>query len=183
MTLGSRFVHFLTGVQPSFQCTNLSQDEVYWTYLLVIPFSAATCITLKASYKTQWPFMLFTTVCGFIVQKLGQLMFSRDVATVLSAFMIGLLSNMYGRLSNDTALPCVLSGIMLLVPGAVGIAGFYQMMREQSSSTATGSTSFALDMIVRAMGIALGLYISTLVYFPMKKQKKRPEDKDDLLTL
>ena len=68
----------------------------------------------------------------------------------------------------------VLSGIMYMVPGSVGVIGFYDMLRNESTGT-----NFALDTIVRGMTLALGLYLSNLVAFPMKRRNKIK----DLLTL
>ena len=65
---------------------------------------------------------------------------------------------------------------MFLVPGTVGVIGFYDMLRQNEG---TSGTSFAVDIIVKAMSLALGLYLSTLVIFPMKRAKKNR----DILTL
>ena len=61
----------------------------------------------------------------------------------------------------------VLPAMMLLVPGAIGVMGFFDLLL--GADNTTSGTSFAVDICVKAMSLALGLYLSQLVSFPMKR--------------
>lgn len=55
---------------------------------------------------------------------------------------------------------------MLIVPGGMGVRSSLLLL-DQSGHASQG-TAFALQMIVVALGIAVGLFASTLVVYPRK---------------
>jgi uncharacterized membrane protein YjjB (DUF3815 family) len=97
------------------------------------------------------------------------MVFEKDTASAHAAFVIGLASHYYARRYNDLAIASILSGIFWLVPGAIGVRGATALL---STDELTGSTTFAIEMIVRAISISIGLYISGLIIFPMNKRGK-----------
>lgn len=123
--------------------------------------------------------MFLTTLFGYFTNRLAQMVFSKDVSSAFAAFVIGVVSNTYARRFNDIALSSLLAAIICMVPGAgefcsrvvvvlicvVGVIGFYEMLHVDSAGT-----NFALDICIRTMSLSLGLYVSTLVYFPMKRK-------------
>lgn len=71
-------------------------------------------------------------------QKNGQL------PMVLSALVIGLASNIYARVTNDVAVAPILAGILLLVPGSVGVRSTLGFLGGASSD----GTNFAFQMLI-----------------------------------
>ena len=60
----------------------------------------------------------------------------------------------------------ILGAILLIVPGGMGVRSSLLLL-DQSGNASQG-TAFALQMIVVALGIAVGLFASTLVVYPRK---------------
>jgi uncharacterized membrane protein YjjB (DUF3815 family) len=60
----------------------------------------------------------------------------------------------------------ILGAILLIVPGGMGVRSSLLLL-DQSGNAAQG-TAFALQMIVVALGIAVGLFASTLIVYPRK---------------
>lgn len=110
--------------------------------------------------------MCAVSIAGVTVQTMSRLMFSFDISNVIVAFCIGVLGNLYARRFKDIALATILSAILFLVPGAIGVVGFYNML---ASETSASGASFAVDVTYRAMSIALGLYLSMIMVFPMQR--------------
>jgi uncharacterized membrane protein YjjB (DUF3815 family) len=73
----------------------------------------------------------------------------------------------------------VVAAILLMVPGAVGVVGFYELLR--ADGTGSSGSGFAVDMSIRALSLALGLYLSNLGSIPLR-QRGRDTD-NDILTL
>jgi hypothetical protein len=54
LSLGARFFKFVTGIPGRALVCDVVPVVPWYAYLLIVPFSAATCITLKAHWH-QWP--------------------------------------------------------------------------------------------------------------------------------
>lgn len=81
-----------------------------------------------------------------------------------AAFLVGLISNAYSRLSNDIAIAPILSGILMLVPGSMGVRSSLLILGNNIGS----GTNVAFQMISIAMSITVGLFSSSLVVWPIR---------------
>lgn len=121
--------------------------------------------------------MCVTMLAGYVTLQVSMLWFSRELSNLIASWVVGTVANTYARWRNDVALSSTLAGIYVMVPGAVGAVGFYGLLKPStpnSDQVDEASTSFAVDMSIRCMSLALGLYLSTLGFFPMPgKQKKK----------
>ncbi|KAJ3380710.1 hypothetical protein HDU80_002028 [Chytriomyces hyalinus] len=96
-----------------------------------------------------------------------------DVAAGMAAFVVASSANLWSRIQGEIAVPFILSAVQYLGPGSLGVIGAANMFADDSGSgggSGTGGSSFALDMIVRAMSIALGVYVANRLVFPMAKE-------------
>jgi uncharacterized membrane protein YjjB (DUF3815 family) len=71
--------------------------------MLVLPFAILVCIQLKGHMR-QVPMMYVTSLCGFVAHKVALFFFAPEISYVLSAFVIGVVSNIYARKNNDIAI-------------------------------------------------------------------------------
>ena len=81
---------------------------------------------------------------------------AQDVTVGFAAFALGIAANIYARRTNQVAIGGILAGIFWLVPGSTGVRGAIAAFQKDDAST-SGGAGFGLDMIVRAMAIAVGL--------------------------
>ena len=65
----------------------------------------------------------------------------RDSATVIASFSVGVAGCVYARVSGHQPLVVVLSGILILVPGSMGVKGVVAIL---SNDVVSYLTSFAL---------------------------------------
>ncbi|KAI7826288.1 hypothetical protein BX661DRAFT_183748 [Kickxella alabastrina] len=79
-----------------------------------------------------------------------------DLAPVVASFVLGLTSNMWSKVTGQTAYMILLPGEMFLVPGSVGDGG--------------KGAQLALQMITTCLSIMMGLFASSFVVYPRGKQ-------------
>ncbi|KAG0296184.1 hypothetical protein BGZ96_010087 [Linnemannia gamsii] len=141
-----------------------------WRWILFPLLAIAFNIQLYATPK-QWPVMIVCSSVGYAVSEFAALYWphSLHIAAAVSAFVVGLLGNIYERLTHELAFVPILGAILLIVPGGMGVRSSLLLL-DQSGNAAQG-TAFALQMIVVALGIAVGLFASTLIVYPLGKKR------------
>ncbi|KAF9544468.1 hypothetical protein EC957_012070 [Mortierella hygrophila] len=141
-----------------------------WRWVL-FPFLAISFnIQLYATPK-QWPAMIVCSSVGYAVSEFAGLYWphSLHIAAAVSAFVVGLLGNIYERLTHELAFVPILGAILLIVPGGMGVRSSLLLL-DQTGNAAQG-TVFALQMIIVALSIAVGLFASTLIVYPLGKKR------------
>ncbi|TPX65819.1 hypothetical protein SpCBS45565_g04858 [Spizellomyces sp. 'palustris'] len=135
--------------QPAYCGTN---DPVfpYWYFLLFPPMSICICIFFEARPR-QWTIMTFVSALGFVayyfLNQIPSLRANGQLPMVLSALVIGLSSNIYARITHDAAVAPILAGILLLVPGSVGVRSTLGFL----GANASDGTNFAFQMLIIGM--------------------------------
>ena len=72
-------------------------------------------ILLNSSPK-QWPIMTLTIFLGMVVYNYLLIYLGDNITNALSAFIIGITSNLYGRITNEPTAVIILLSVFLLVP-------------------------------------------------------------------
>lgn len=159
-----------------------------WIYIPFLPFLAISiAMTFGASAK-QWPSMICCSIIAFvIVFFLNKVISDYQIAASISAFAIGLYANLALKVTKTPPLVPLSCGITLLVPGgigklvgfillgndsytnqsAIGVRGAYHLLMDDDPD----GSAFALHMVVVALGIAVGLFASTMIIYPRSKRR------------
>lgn len=151
-----------------------STPALSWSYsLILLPFTSyLVCMLFNASRK-QLPIMIAVGFIGFTAATgLSQLyVFSSSTQgpIIIASFLIGLISNIYAKITTDIAIAPVLSGIILLVPGSYGVRSTLGFIAAQSQS----GLNVAFQMLVIAMCITIGIFLATLLVWPMNYSRRQ----------
>ncbi|KAI7886081.1 DUF1212-domain-containing protein [Lichtheimia hyalospora FSU 10163] len=138
-----------------------------WIYVGMFPFVAISMATTLGATLQQWPSMVFCSAVGFGTTLIASRVITNyQIVGTISAFSVGLFGNLYLKVTGDLALVPLSCGIVLLVPGSVGIQGAYFLIRQDDQGT-----SFAIQMVVASLGIAVGLFTATLLVYPKGKRR------------
>lgn len=166
LSIGASIAGAIDGTTPEEVCSN-SVPSIW--FILLFPLAAiAINITFGASCR-QWPAMLFLGGVGYSVSFLcgAYLPNSSQVAPAISAFAIGIVGNLYARLTKQMAFAPIMGGISILVPGSIGVRGALLLLTDPSGNGAT----FALNCVIIALGITVGLFAATFVVYPTGKKR------------
>ncbi|KAF9572097.1 hypothetical protein EC968_010348 [Mortierella alpina] len=141
-----------------------------WRWILFPLLAIAFNVQLYALPR-QWPVMVICSSVGYAVSEFAGLYWphSLHIAAAVSAFVVGLLGNIYERLTHELAFVPILGAILLIVPGGMGVRSSLLLLGQ--AGNASQGTAFALQMILVALGIAVGLFASTLVVYPLGKKR------------
>ncbi|POR33724.1 DUF1212 domain membrane protein Prm10 [Tolypocladium paradoxum] len=165
------------------QCEN--QIPSHYGFIFV-PFFVL-CISML--YQAEWrqmPAMVVIAFAGHIVNYFSSLKFaaSPQIASTLGALSVGVLANLYSRLRHGVAAATLIPAIFTQVPGGLAsLGGLLSGLRTANELTKGNGTSqdvgrmknvvfdVAASMIQIAIGIAVGLFISAFIVYPLGKRR------------
>ncbi|KAI8611600.1 hypothetical protein BC830DRAFT_1140518 [Chytriomyces sp. MP71] len=116
-------------------------------------FACGSYIHLEAQ-PSQGLKVVAASMLSFLVLTLARNFNPVDVAAGFAAFIVASAANLWSRMTSEIAVPFILSAVQYLGPGSLAVYGAANMFSDDSG--AGGGSTFAIDMIVRAMSIALG---------------------------
>lgn len=169
-------------------CQNPMNPFVAWAF--VPGFVVCICILYQAKWKQMTP-MVVIAFAGYVVNFFSSRQFiaSPAIANTLGAFAVGVLANFWSRLSHGVAAATLIPAIFTQVPGGLasngGLISGINTADMLTGANATGSDaghadqqqlnatvfSVAASMIQIAIGIAVGLFLSALVVYPLGKRR------------
>lgn len=130
----------------------------YFVYLLLPLMSLGSNMLMGAS-KDQQPGMV---ICAAVAQGVSSSLLTyshiSDAVPLLAATATGAAARLMAWQRGHDPLPYMLGGIVVLVPGGVGVHGFAQW----ASGDAIGGGNFTFTMLSIGVSLALGLFISQL---------------------
>ncbi|KAI8804858.1 hypothetical protein BJ742DRAFT_856456 [Cladochytrium replicatum] len=149
----------------------------FWRLPLFLPLQIAIFVMLKA-YPRMWPSLFLVSFVAFLTSTIASDFLGKEAGTVLSALALGTMSNLIARTSDDIAVGGIFVGIFWLVPGSIGVSGAARAIsamhaaKDKSASSEEASSIgsaayFGVDMLTRAMSIAVGLFLSNSLVGPM----------------
>jgi uncharacterized membrane protein YjjP (DUF1212 family) len=168
-SLWSLFDHSTRDDESKFsaECPNAPLNPL-WNILFVPFFAISLNICLKA-HPRQWLLATILSIVGYAVSYTSSVYggVKTEVSSAVAAFAIGLCGNIYQRLTRQLTFQAVVCAVFFLVPGSIGLKGAMAWFTEDMS----GGMNFALQMVVTAIAISVGLLTSALAIYPMGKTR------------
>lgn len=161
---------------------------------IFVPFFVI-CISIL--YQAKWqqmPVMVVIATAGYVVNYFSSKRFaaSPQIASTLGALAVGVLANLYSRVRHGVAAATLIPAIFTQVPGGLastggllsGLTTANQLTNSTHQVNGTGSGvqidngningvvfQVAASMIQIAIGIAVGLFMSALIIYPLGKRR------------
>eukprot|EP00842_Homolaphlyctis_polyrhiza_P002952 jgi/Hompol1/3658/HPOL_003311-RA len=139
--------------------------------LWAIPFLPLLAFTFNLVFnprKYQHLVMMFTQIIGFLITtllpKLTGLQNSAEALTIVAAFAVGVIANTYSRFTRDVAIAPILGGILLMVPGSLGVRGSLGFFAQDNLD----GTTISVKMLMISVSLSIGLFVATLVVWPIR---------------
>lgn len=191
LTLGSALYGWLDkNAYDQTTCSNMGHIGDIWKLLFVPLFNIFLSLASQARWN-QVSIMTIIGCCGYLVTYFSSLHFSlAQFNSALGAFTVGVLSNVYDRWGKrykrfghcSTKFTSMITGIFDLVPGGFAArnvlsGGLTQLSSSKNDTASTTSTTssntltFGISMIEIAIGITVGLFVSTLAVYPFGKRR------------
>ena len=170
----------------------------WWKWIFVPPFTLAMIFINQGRWK-QMPIMVGIAFIGYMVNYWAALRFAGNaqIANTLGALAIGLMGNLYSRFRHGLAVTALLPAIFVQVPSGLsagaslvsGITSANQITNHTvNGAVANGTTTVssatamngdvnsmvfnvAYSIIQVAIGITVGLFLSSLMVYPLGKKR------------
>ncbi|KAJ3288491.1 hypothetical protein HDU79_004803 [Rhizoclosmatium sp. JEL0117] len=165
MTIGSALVLWDSNPYPA--PPKLDPTSPLWSLLFFVVQSRTNPVPKAGRKNHDWPLLAATPTA----------------ITAIAGFTIGLTGNIYARITNDVAIAPILSGILIQVPGSLSVKstlGFFggtAVLPVGNSSSPNTSVvdgvNFTFQMLTICMSLAIGLFLSNLIVFPIRGPKNK----------
>ncbi|EGY23527.1 hypothetical protein VD0002_g2323 [Verticillium dahliae] len=167
--------------------------DSYYSFIFVPLFVVCISMLYQAKWK-QMPVMVVVASAGYIVNFFSGRRFvaAPQIANTLGALAVGVLANLYSRIRHGVAAATLIPAIFTQVPGGLastggllsGLSTANLITNSSHEVNGTGSVQYsqgepintvvfnvAASMIQIAIGIAVGLFISALIIYPVGKRR------------
>ncbi|CRK19578.1 hypothetical protein BN1708_012683 [Verticillium longisporum] len=167
--------------------------DSYYSFIFVPLFVVCISMLYQAKWK-QMPVMVVVASAGYIVNFFSGRRFvaAPQIANTLGALAVGVLANLYSRIRHGVAAATLIPAIFTQVPGGLastggllsGLSTANMITNSSHEVNGTGSVQYsqgepintvvfnvAASMIQIAIGIAVGLFISALIIYPVGKRR------------
>ncbi|CAM0142805.1 unnamed protein product [Umbelopsis sp. WA50703] len=155
-----------------------AQDGMYcqtdpvnpWFYFLLLPIASVSISIVFGGGPRQIPVMLCGAATAFAIYHFLSNVPSLNVEIVTSvaAFGLGMFGNLYARLLKRLSFPILIGGIIILVPGSLGVRGAISLF---DGSQDGYSGEFAINMVAIGLSVTLGLFMANVVVYPTGKKR------------
>ena len=166
----------------------------FWWQIMFVPLFTICFVFLNHGDLKTTPRMIFITTAGWLINYFSAQRFPSNVLIpqALGAVTVGLLANLHSRLCHGLAIAIMHPAIYIQVPGSFAASGSFvsglttadqinkpNLTNGESGNTAeliARSTSPMLDaglsMVEIAVSITVGLSMSALLVYPLRKKVK-----------
>lgn len=137
----------------------------HWWFFLIFPAVSTSINIVFNAHPCQWLGMTLVTAVGYTVSYF--MTAGPQVTPAIAAFAVGIAGQAYGRITGNLSYVPLLSGVLLLVPGSVGVRGVLAFIgTDPTQGDPSQGFQFALSMVNIAVSITLGVFCSALVWYP-----------------
>ncbi|KAG0199564.1 hypothetical protein BGX28_007217 [Mortierella sp. GBA30] len=160
LTIGAELWVYISGGAATASASSCSNAINRWWYFLIYPAVSASINIVFNAHLRQWFGMTAVTAVGLVCTLF--LKSGPQITAAIAAFAVGITGQLFGRLTGQLSYVPLLSGVLLLVPGSVGVRGILAIIGSDPSQGFT----FVLTMIHVSVAITLGVFCSSLVWYP-----------------
>ncbi|MEX0876320.1 MAG: threonine/serine exporter family protein [Phycisphaerales bacterium] len=160
IVIGQTIVARTVGVTPIVEAQRLP-----WFVDLLAVVVATMCMTVlfQAHLRHAWV-MVLSGLMSFYAARYGTLHFGPEVGVLGAAIVVGVSSNLYARFFDRPALVMMLPGLLILVPGSLGLRSLQLFM---DHATVDGLQS-AITVAVIGVALVVGLLLANVIVTPRK---------------
>jgi len=151
----------LSGAEVTVEPVEALGEWTLWAALLVIP--APLVVLFKARWK-DLGIIAVAAVIAFVGARSGTLVLGPELGVGLGAFLVAVLGNVYARMRNRPAVVAAVPGILLLVPGAIGM----RSVTAFTTQDAVAGIGLAFTTLMVAVALVAGLLLANVAVPPRK---------------
>lgn len=133
-----------------------------WTVLSCVAVAGLSFVVLFNAAARDVPWIVTIGLLTFLVTRLGTGRLGLELGTFAGAFAVGVLSNLFSRLTGRPAMIPRVPAVFLLVPGALGFRSVSSML--ENDAVAGVQLGFTVGIV--AVAIVTGLLVANALVRP-----------------
>ncbi|OSX67292.1 hypothetical protein POSPLADRAFT_1068427 [Postia placenta MAD-698-R-SB12] len=173
--VGQTASHVIKGCYRDPQWPWWRQPFPWWTALFLVPLYSlcSSLANLQAVRSIQLPIMVAFSCAAYAANRGANVLISDrpDIVSAFGAVIIGLCGNIYSRIVGGTAFTSMVTGVLFLVPSAIGNGGGLIQSYNTSSQQYSNSFDLGIRMIEVAIGVTIGLFAAQMTVYSMGRRK------------
>ena len=130
-----------------------------WTLLLSLLMSPLGFAVLLKAEPRDVPWVVLAGIVAFAGARVGSNAFGPELGAFVGGLMTGVGSNWYARLTNRPSQITLVPGLLLLVPGSVGLSSLASLL----DRNVTVGVESAFRMVLIAVSLVAGILIANVV--------------------
>ncbi|MCG8464924.1 MAG: threonine/serine exporter family protein [Xanthomonadales bacterium] len=158
LALGSAMGQYFVGEVPNVQ----PQQLPLWLVSVSLVFAAVGLAIILRVRVRQWPWVLLACALAWGSAQFGQMTLGGTLGAFVGGVLVGLYGNAYARLTNLPGSTLQLPGLLLLVPGSVGMRSMTALL---GADVLTG-IEVAFTAILTAVALATGMITASVILPP-----------------
>lgn len=166
IVLGQAVVEHTVGPTPQ-----VIPEKPPWYFDLGTILIATVCMSIlfQAHLRHAWV-MVVAGLIAFYSARYGTMHFGPEVGVLGAAMAVGVASNLYARIFDKPALMMMLPGLIILVPGSLGLRSLQMFFTDASADVDSTIDAVRSSFTVLVVGVALvvGLLLANVVMPPRK---------------
>ncbi len=132
-------------------------------FATIIVASSCMAILFQAHLRHAWV-MIVAGLISFYSARYGSMYFGPQVGVLGAAICVGVASNLYARIFDRPALMMMLPGLIILVPGSLGLRSLQMFMADATIDAVQSS----FTVLVVGVALVVGLLLANVILPPRK---------------
>lgn len=160
VALGQRLASLLVTLPPAAVPTPLPP----WTVLPALALAAAGLMVLFRASPARYGWLLLAGAVGLLGSHFGTRLLGPELGAMAGATVVGLAGNAYSRLLDRPAVALQMPGLILLVPGSIGLRSLASLLDQDA--IAGVQTAFTMTLV--AVALVTGLLVANVLLPPRR---------------
>ena len=161
VALGVRLDGALFGPLPALA---LATPLAPWTELAALGVAATALVILFRAPAELAPWVMVAAGLSFATARLGAQLLGPELGVSVGALTVGLAGNAYARWRRRPAVVLIVPGILLLVPGSLGLKSLRFLLQDDPMT----GVSLGFSTLLVGMSVVAGLLLANLVISPRR---------------
>lgn len=158
--VGNQVAHAFIELPETVQSDGLAQG---WRVLAAFTSSMLFVLLFRAKWSDAWG-MTIAVFGAYYSARLGVNHFGLEFGVCFASVCVGIIANLYARITDRPSATIMLPGLLMLVPGSVGFKSLQLFMEHDTVS----GMQTAVTVLVMGAALVVGLLLANVIVPPRK---------------
>ncbi len=135
-----------------------------WTLYPALALSPLAIAVLFRARRRDVGWIVVSGVATFLVARVLTARFGPEAGTLVTAVLLGIVANVYGRVRLRPSAVVVVPGILMMIPGAIGVRSVSSLIQHD----VVAGVAFGFTLVLAGIALAAGILIANVIVSPRR---------------